>query len=93
MVPPFQILGRQRSKFDVLHPTRCSNGVQLAHERIRCSDFVVAISADEEKIAGIRPAQRVFQQIDAHGRRLWADANLPRGGVFQFTLPGAEVRS
>jgi signal transduction histidine kinase len=31
--------------------------------------------------------------IDAHGGRLWADANEPRGAVFQFTLPGAEVRS
>jgi PAS domain S-box-containing protein len=29
--------------------------------------------------------------IDAHGGRLWAEANAPRGAVFQFTLPG-EVR-
>jgi PAS domain S-box-containing protein len=29
--------------------------------------------------------------IDAHGGRLWAEANEPRGAVFQFTLPGAEV--
>jgi PAS domain S-box-containing protein len=28
--------------------------------------------------------------IDAHGGRLWAGANEPRGAVFQFTLPGAE---
>jgi signal transduction histidine kinase len=28
--------------------------------------------------------------IDAHGGRLWADANEPRGAVFQFTLPGPE---
>jgi signal transduction histidine kinase len=28
--------------------------------------------------------------IDAHGGRLWAEANEPRGTVFQFTLPGAE---
>jgi signal transduction histidine kinase len=27
--------------------------------------------------------------IDAHGGRLWADANEPRGAIFQFTLPGA----
>jgi hypothetical protein len=31
--------------------------------------------------------------IDAHGGRLWAEANEPRGTVFQFTLPGAEGRS
>jgi C4-dicarboxylate-specific signal transduction histidine kinase len=27
--------------------------------------------------------------INAHGGRLWAEANKPRGAVFQFTLPGA----
>jgi PAS domain S-box-containing protein len=26
--------------------------------------------------------------IDAHGGRLWAEANEPQGAVFQFTLPG-----
>jgi C4-dicarboxylate-specific signal transduction histidine kinase len=31
--------------------------------------------------------------IDAHGGRLWADANVPRGAVFQFTLPDAEKRA
>ncbi len=25
--------------------------------------------------------------IEAHGGRLWATANVPRGAVFQFTLP------
>jgi hypothetical protein len=28
--------------------------------------------------------------IDGHGGKLWADANEPRGAVFQFTLPSAE---
>ena len=28
--------------------------------------------------------------IDAHGGRLWAEANELRGAVFQFTLPGVE---
>ena len=28
--------------------------------------------------------------IEAHGGKLWAEANEPRGAVFQFTLPGAE---
>jgi PAS domain S-box-containing protein len=31
--------------------------------------------------------------IDAHGGRLWADANEPRGTVFQFTLPSPERSS
>ena len=29
--------------------------------------------------------------IDAHGGKLWVEANRPRGAVFQFTLPGAEA--
>jgi signal transduction histidine kinase len=29
--------------------------------------------------------------IEAHGGRLWAEANTPRGAVFQFTLPVAET--
>jgi len=31
--------------------------------------------------------------VDAHGGRLWADANEPRGAIFQFTLPGPEGSS
>src|SRR5262245_36035908 len=27
--------------------------------------------------------------IEAHGGKLWVEANEPRGAVFQFTLPGA----
>jgi len=31
--------------------------------------------------------------IDAHGGKLWAGANEPRGAVFQFTLPAAQEDS
>jgi signal transduction histidine kinase len=31
--------------------------------------------------------------VDAHGGRLWAAANEPRGAVFQFTLPAANTAS
>ena len=31
--------------------------------------------------------------VEAHGGRLWADANEPRGAVFQFTLPVANTAS
>jgi PAS domain S-box-containing protein len=29
--------------------------------------------------------------VNAHGGRLWAEANQPRGAVFRFTWPGADV--
>jgi PAS domain S-box-containing protein len=31
--------------------------------------------------------------VNAHGGRLWTDANEPRGAVFQFTLPGMKSDS
>jgi signal transduction histidine kinase len=30
--------------------------------------------------------------INAHGGRLWAEANEPRGAAFQFTLPNSEKK-
>jgi len=31
--------------------------------------------------------------IEAHGGRLWAEANTPRGAIFQFTVPAHPARS
>jgi len=31
--------------------------------------------------------------IEAHGGRLWVTANLPRGAIFQFTMPSHAGRS
>jgi signal transduction histidine kinase len=31
--------------------------------------------------------------VAAHGGQIWAEANEPRGAVFKFTLPGADLRS
>jgi len=31
--------------------------------------------------------------VEAHGGRLWAEANEPRGAVFQFTLPARKANS
>jgi signal transduction histidine kinase len=40
------------------------------------------------KINGVGMGLSICRSIiDAHGGRLWAEANEPRGAVFQFTLP------
>ncbi|MGB6997442.1 MAG: ATP-binding protein, partial [Pseudolabrys sp.] len=40
------------------------------------------------KNAGIGMGLSICRSIiTAHGGRLWAEANRPRGAVFQFTLP------
>jgi signal transduction histidine kinase len=28
--------------------------------------------------------------IEAYGGRLWVNANLPRGAIFQFTVPASD---
>jgi signal transduction histidine kinase len=43
------------------------------------------------KSSGVGMGLSICRSItEAHGGRLWADANKPRGAVFQFTLPNAE---
>jgi PAS domain S-box-containing protein len=43
------------------------------------------------KTSGMGMGLSIFRSIiDAHGGRLWAGVNEPRGAVFQFTLPDAE---
>src|ERR1700730_9228084 len=40
------------------------DGVELAHERMRRTDFVVAIGTDQHEVLQIRPRQQVIQQIE-----------------------------
>src|SRR5262249_10283924 len=59
-----EVIGRQRRQLDILHPSGCAERLQLTHERMRCSDLVVAEGADEQEIAKIGPAQQVFQKVE-----------------------------
>src|SRR5215475_9003285 len=60
-----EMLSAERPKRDLLYPSAGGlDRVELAHERMACRDFVVAVGADEEKIADIRSAQQVFQQVE-----------------------------
>ena len=61
---PAQVFGRQRVKLDVLHLSARSNCLQLAHERMRCRDFVVSVGADQQHVPHIRMDQQVFEQIE-----------------------------
>jgi C4-dicarboxylate-specific signal transduction histidine kinase len=46
------------------------------------------------KISGVGMGLSICRSIiGAHGGRLWADANEPRGAVFQFTLPARKENS
>jgi signal transduction histidine kinase len=46
------------------------------------------------KFGGLRMGLSICRSIiDAHGGRLWAEANEPRGAVFRFSLPDAEAGS
>src|ERR1043166_2093238 len=59
------MLAAERRKRDLLYLSAGGlDRVELAHERMGCRDFVVAVGADEEKIAKFGPAQQVFQQVE-----------------------------
>ena len=46
------------------------------------------------KVSGVGMGLSICRSIiTGHGGRLWADANEPRGAVFQFTLPPAQAGS
>src|SRR5262249_39670586 len=65
-----EMLSAERPKRDLLYLSASSlYRVELAHERMRCRDFVVAVGANEEKIAKFGPAQQVFPADRASPRR------------------------
>src|SRR5262249_39911376 len=60
-----EMLSSERLKPDLLYPAASGlDRVELAHERMACRDFVVAVGTDEEKMAQIGSVQQVFEQIE-----------------------------
>src|SRR5215471_18377547 len=60
-----EMLSAERPKRDLLYPSASGlDRVELAHERMGRRHFVVAVGADEEKIAKLGPAQQVLQQVE-----------------------------
>src|SRR5262249_31649343 len=60
-----EMLSGERLKRDLLYVCASRlDRIELAHERMRRGDFVVAEGADEEKVAQIGPAQQVFHEVE-----------------------------
>src|SRR5262245_58880293 len=60
-----EMLSAEWPKRDLLYPSASGlDRVELAHERMARRDFIVAVGADEEKIARFGPAQQGFQQVE-----------------------------
>lgn len=63
-------------------------GIDAGHRELVFEPFYTT------KTSGVGMGLSICRSIiDAHGGRLWAEANAPRGAVFQFTLPSAEEDS
>src|SRR5262249_1165036 len=78
------MLSGERPKRDLVY---CSASgldcVEFAHERMRGSDFVIAVGAYEEKIAGIGSAQQVSHQVERRGVEPLQVIEEERQGMFR----------
>ena len=60
-----QIVAPERGEHDVLHGrTGLADRIELAHQRVRGTDLVVPIRADEQQVLQIGLGQQVFEQIE-----------------------------
>jgi len=83
------LISTEQHHKDVLVAVRDSGpGIHPAHlERIFESFYTTKLKGTGMGLSICRSI------IDAHGGRLWAEANEPRGTIFQFTLPAVQVGS
>ena len=58
-------LWAERRKHDLLHlRAGRADRVELAHQRVRGSDLVVAIGADQQQVPQIRVGQQILEQVE-----------------------------
>src|SRR5262249_27412795 len=83
------LIGTDQDEIDILVTVRDS-GPGIAPENLeRIFDAFYTT-----KSSGVGMGLSICRSIiSAHGGRLWAEANKPRGALVQFTLPSVEMRS
>ena len=60
-----QVVAPERGEHDVLHDrTGLADRIELAHQRVRGTDLIVPIRADEQQVLEIGLGQQVFEQIE-----------------------------
>src|ERR1700733_2797487 len=59
-----QIIARKRCQYDVLHGRPClSDGIELAHQGMGDTDFVVSVRPDEQQVLQINTGQQVLKEV------------------------------
>jgi hypothetical protein len=59
------ILARERRQHDLLNSSAgAADGREALHERVRGGELVVAVGADQQEIAQVRPGRQVLEQVE-----------------------------
>jgi C4-dicarboxylate-specific signal transduction histidine kinase len=81
------LISTEQSQTDDVVVAERDSGQGIDPERLEC----VFEAFYTTKPSGVGMGLAICRSIiDAHGGRLWADANKPSGAIFQFTVPSAE---
>ena len=63
-----QVLADERGKDHLSHHRSVSaDGIDLAHQRMCGTHFVIAVGADQHQVTHIRLGQQIFEQIESSG--------------------------